>query len=601
MLKQFRLPLLLLFLPAVLFVFFGGCESLKKNKDKDKDPAHDYKIETEDGKPKLIKDCAFVGNYQSILVQGFGLVIGLPGTGGEDANTYHYQKVYEDLNQQGVSGIRSLLARPDTAVVELRGLMRPGIQRGDRFDVEVILPTETSTKSLQGGRLVQTKLVEMAVFEGNKIAEGDTRAIVEGPIMVNDPLATEISNPAGLKKGTILSGAVTRTSRSLSLITKDDARSVFITDRIARAINHRFYMPTGARKGVADAKDHEIIEVEVHPDYANDIPRYVRVLQSIACFENSASPQQAKRIERLKEEVLHPETAQEAAFQLEAIGKAGIEPLRQALRSSNMAVRFHAATSLAYLGDGTTARVLAEIVQREPAFRVYALNALSVMKNDGEAEQYLQELLHAPEGETRYGAFRALKTRNPLDQTIRGEMLGGHGGQFSYHGISSRAVPMVHYTTQKYPEIVLFGTDIFLRQPFALDAGATIYVNGQTQGGVVVSNLANPTGIDERRWVSNRLDEIIRAVVELGGTYPDVVRMLRQADRDGVLSCRLEIDCLPAPNREYRQSGGDSEQEYVEEEKPKTFWERMNPKNIFPSNSDKKTSNDRSDVDATQL
>jgi hypothetical protein len=252
-----------------------------------------------------------------------------------------------------------------------------------------------------------------------------------------------------------------------------------------------------------------------------------------------------------------------------------------------MEVRFHAATSLAYLGDSTSAKELAEIAWKEPAFRVYVLNALSVMKNDLEAEYCLQELLHVPDAETRYGAFRALKARNPLDQTIRGEMLGG---QFGYHGITSKAVPMVHITSQKYPEVVLFGTDTFLRQPFALDAGATIYVNGQTPGSVVVSRFVN-TGVDEKRTVSNRLDEIIRAVVDMGGTYPDVVQMLQQADMTKVLSCPLNIDCLPEPNRSYRRQG-DSESELAQEDeaKPKSFWERLNPKNIFSPNPNEKNS-----------
>ena len=563
----------------VLFLSASGCNTLFPGKKNKETPLDTFKTETEDGRPKLVGDCAFIGNYQSIPVQGFGLVVGLPGTGGEDANTFHHQWVSNELNRQKVTGIRALLARPDTAVVEIRGHMRPGIQERDRFDVQILLPPDTTTKSLRGGILLPTKLVEMASFGGD-LRTSETRANVEGPIMVDDPLATETSNPGGLKKGTILSGAVTRESRALSLIMKEDSKLVFVADRIAKAINHRFHQTAGMRKNVANAENDAVVILNIHPTYVNDVPRYVRVILSIACFETAT--QQLHRVERLKGELLNPETAQHAAFQLEAIGRAGIVPLQQALRSPNVEVRFHAATSLAYLGDGTSAKVLADIARTEPAFRVYALNALSVMKNDLDAEHYLQELLHVPSTETRYGAFRALKNRNPLDQTIRGEMLGG---QFSYHGIPSQAAPMVHHTTQQYPEIVLFGTDIFLKQPFALDAGATIYVNGQMPGSVIITKIA-VMGIDEKREVSNRLDEIIRAVIDMGGTYPDVVQMLRQADRGRVLSCRLEMDCLPEPNRVYRRSGNDLEFiEEAEEEKPKSFWERMNPRNIFSSNS----------------
>jgi hypothetical protein len=314
----------------------------------------------------------------------------------------------------------------------------------------------------------------------------------------------------------------------------------------------------------------------------------------MACSETSA--RQAKRIERLQEELLNPATSQQAAFQLEAIGKLGIPALQQALKSSDREVRFHAATSLACLGDGTSAKILADIVRAEPAFRVYALNALSVMRNDLEAEYYLQELLHEPSEEIRYGTFRALKSRNPSDQTIRGEILGG---QFSYHGINSRATPMVHITAQKYPEIVLFGTDIFLRQPFASDAGPFIFVNAQTPNEVVVSKFVT-AGTDEKRMVSPRLDEIIRAVVDMGGTYPDVVQLLRQAVKVKALSCRLAVDCLPEANREYRRSGGESDFVQMEtEEKPRSFWDRLNPRNIFMPNPGANTSDFKGTVNTS--
>ena len=594
MLKRF--PCLLLtcaFLPALFLLSAGGCNVLQNLNliKKEEDPPLDRFItETEDGKPRLVGDCVAIGTNQTIPVHGFGLVVNLPGTGGEDANTIHYREVHNTLNRDKWTGIRSILARPDTAVVEIIGEMQPGIQRGDRFDVRILLPPDTETRSLRGAVLLETDLREKEIFGRNDIGIGAPRARVAGPVMVDDPMATELNNPSGLKKGTILSGAVTLTSRSLSLIMKE--RSFFGAEQIAKSINDRFTIPTGSRKGVATAETDVHITLDIHPSYANDVDRYVRVVRSIACYETTI--QRHQRIERLKEELLNPETSQHAAFQLEAIGRQGIEALQLGLQSSDTEVQFHAATSLAYLGDGTSAKVLAEIAQLEPAFRVYALNALSVMKNDLEAETYLQELLHLPSAETRYGAFRALKNRNPLDHTIRGEMLGG---QFAYHSITSQAAPMVHITTRKLPEVVLFGSDIFLRQPFALEAGATIIVNGQSPGNVVITRIVS-AGVDERREVSNRLDAIIRGVVELGGTYPDVVQMLRRADAIGVLSCRLEIDRLPEPNRIYRRRGGE---ELVDEEdvKPKSFWERMNPRNIFAPNPGEKSSDYTGTVNAS--
>ncbi|MFH1264652.1 MAG: hypothetical protein ABIK89_02940, partial [Planctomycetota bacterium] len=53
------------------------------------------------------------------------------------------------------------------------------------------------------------------------------------------------------------------------------------------------------------------------------------------------------------------------------------------------------------------------------------------------------------------------------------------------------------------------------------------------------------------------VDEVIRAIVELGGTYPDVVQALQEAKHNGVLSSRFEIDALPEAGRTYQRLAND--------------------------------------------
>ena len=577
-----------LFLPLVLLTVFGlsfsvGCSQLKGRKKDDK-LQDSLAAATNTGKTMLVGDYASIGNNHFVVIQGVGLVRNLPGTGADDVNSVERQMLYDEMVKRGVRDVRGVLADSSTAVVQIYGTLPPGIQAGDTFDVEVMVPNPSEVKSLRGGWLMREPLRVMRGIDGH-IREGNPLAFVEGPIMV-DPLATEKANPAGLKKGVILGGARARESRNLVLTMKTGNESVFLTDRLAKEINHRFFTAAGQKKGVATAKTDVYIDLEIHPSYRHDVPRYIRVIQSIACYENQ--PQQLERIERLKTELMNPGTAQRAAFQLEAIGKPGVEALRGALKSSNPEVRFHAGTSLAYLGDGSAAKILADLAKDEPAFRVYALNALSVLKGDIEAELCLQELLHVSSVETRYGAFRALYLRNPYDRVIRGENLGN---QFSYHGIASQGPPLVHLSNSKRPEVVLFGLDARLEGPMTLDAGPYISVVAQTPDTVTVSKYSTGQGIDERRVVPNKLDTVIRAVVELGGTYPDVVQMVRQADIAKNLNCRVEIDKLPEPNRVFSRS---KTQEEEEEEiklaavvKPKlTTLQRVNPTTWFEKNPD---------------
>ena len=577
--RPFLFPLILV--TVFCLTFSVGCSQLKGRKKEDKLQDQLAAI-VNTGKTMLVGDYANIGNNHFVEIRGVGLVRNLPGTGADDVSSQQRQMMYEEMVKRGVNNPRGVLADPSSAVVEIYGILPPGIQAGDTFDVEVMVPDPSEVRSLRGGWLLSAPLQEMYGIDGY-IRQGSPLAHVEGPIMV-DPLATE-ANPAGLKKGIVLGGAKAKESRNLALTMKSGNESAFLTDRVAKEINRRFFTAVGHKKGMATAKTDVLIVLDVHPSYRHDVPRYIKVIQAIACYENQV--QQLERIERLKAELMNPTKAQQAAFQLEAIGKPGIEALRSALKSRNPEVQFHAGTSLAYLGDASAVKILADLARDEPAFRVYALNALSVLKNDVDAESCLQELLHVSSAETRYGAFRALFLRNPYDRTIRGESLGG---QFSYHGIASKGPPLVHLSNSKRPEVVLFGHDVRLEGPLMLDAGAYISVMASTPGTVVVSKYAAGQGVDERRTVSNKLDAVIRAIVELGGTYPDVVQMLRQADIAKNLSCRLEIDKLPEPNRIYTRPGSledEDETKLAAVVKPKrTTWERMNPMTWFDKNPD---------------
>ncbi len=48
-----------------------------------------------------------------------------------------------------------------------------------------------------------------------------------------------------------------------------------------------------------------------------------------------------------------------------------------------------------------------------------------------------------------------------------------------------------------------------------------------------------------RRQCSLELEEVLRAMADLGGLYPDVVALLQQTDKCDCLSCRVRFDALP--------------------------------------------------------
>jgi hypothetical protein len=167
-------------------------------------------------------------------------------------------------------------------------------------------------------------------------------------------------------------------------------------------------------------------------------------------------------------------------------------------------------------------------------------------------------MLDAESAETRYGAFRALWGMDRNDPLVKGENLHN---KLTLHVLPSASAPMVHVTRSVRPEIVLFGQNQRMQTPFTLEAGKSIIVRGESPDRVVVSRFA--AGESDRQVIaSDRLDEIIRAVIEVGGHYPDVVQLLHAAKLEGRLPGRFEVDAIPQAGRAYnRQHSAEAGQE----------------------------------------
>lgn len=493
---------------------------------------------------RLISQFTHPFGLDYVKVESLSLATGLSGTGGDPPPTPQRAALLDRMQREEVHNPNEVLAHQDTALVLLRGFLPPGVQEGDRFDIEVKVPSRSNTSSLRNGWVLSSRMTELAVL-GNQIRSGHVLAVCEGPILV-DPSSTGEEGDGYAVRGRILGGGLATKSRPLGLIVTHEHRSPRLSQLIASQVNLRFHQYDNGRKiGVATAKTDEYIELEVHDRYHDNIGRFVRVVRGIALKESTGQLQQ--RLERLTAQLNDPLTTARAAIRLEAIGdEQAVEILAEAAKSDDAEVKFYAAEALAYLDKTEAVPTLAEAIRNEPAFRAHALAALSTM-DDVVAYDELRELLSAKSAETRYGAFRALWTMSSGDPLVQGEQLGD---QFSYHVIDVEGPDMVHVTRSFRPEIVLYGGAQRFKLPMVLDAGAEILVNGLNGDEVTISRfiVGEP---DQTRVVSTSVDEVIRAIVELGGTYPDVVQALQQARDDGALPSRLVVDAIPKSGRRY--------------------------------------------------
>jgi hypothetical protein len=442
-------------------------------------------------------------------------------------------------------------------------------------------------------------MMQLIPMDDGQMHSSEKLAEAEGPILIN-PLAKEGKDPLGLCRGRILGGGRSAIDRPLALVIPNGAnQKLTLIKQLVDAINRRFHTNTkGIQLGVAKAIRKEYIELAVHPRYKDNIERYMMIVRAIAPHESPS--EQTERVALLDKRLLDANTAADAARQLEAIGHDGIETLRNALKSRDLEVRFFAAESLAYLDQSEAAEPLSEIARHEPAFRVYALTALSAME-DRTAYEQLESLLEVPSAETRYGAFRALWAMNH-----GGPLVAGNPAvkDFHYVVLNTGGPSMIHTTRSRRPEIVLFGRDQQFAGPVALNAGSKIMVTRVSPSEIAVARFV-VNEPDQKRVVSNQVDEVIRAIVELGGTYPDVVQALEEAKGSGVLPSRLEVDALPEGGIPYER-GGIAEDSDGDRDHPKTAGPAHDPKyrdplpELFSTSDGGKTGDRAGDEDSAE-
>jgi flagellar basal body P-ring protein FlgI len=525
-----------------------GSKKSKANKDKDDDDTGEIDEYDSRAKVPLVGEFTQVVGGQWIQLEGAGLVVDLNGTGEDPPPSEARHAVLEDMKRRGIPNPNKILKMPNVTVVIVTGYVPALVRKGDHFDVEIRLPDGSKVKSLNGGRLMPCYLREHLYVPGVGDKQSHEFAIAEGPILVSSSHKNLADQAGVLRRGRIVAGGTWKwEDRNLDLYLRNDFRNERNTVRIAAAIGRRFfdYDKHGQRIPLAEAKTDTKIVLKVMPKYRDNYPRYLDVVRKIAFRETEVA--RAVRIRALKWDLLEPETCTQAALKLEAIGEQTIPTLKTGLKSNDPQVRFRCAEALAYLGDSSGLEALFEAARDQYAFRIFALAAMACL-DDPEVHVKLRDLMDLDSPETRYGAFRALTTLDKNDPFVRGESLNK---QFQLHTLKTEGPPMLHITNCKKAEIVLFGADQELKTPIFARAGNNIIVSGAPGADRITVCRFEVGHEDQRKTVSTRVQDVIRALTEFDATFPDVNQFLVEADHQQNLPGHLEIDALPRAGRNY--------------------------------------------------
>jgi len=181
-----------------------------------------------------IKDLASVQGVRSNQLVGYGLVVGLPGTG--EQSPFTEQSFRTMLSNFGISLDSALKPKiKNVAAVAVHALLPPFIKPGQTIDVTVSSIGEAA--SLQGGTLIQTFLKGLdgkvyAIAQGSLVVSGFGAEGGDGSkIVVNTPTVGRIANGALVERA-VPSGFMQSDFLTLNLKYPDFSTAQILADTI---------------------------------------------------------------------------------------------------------------------------------------------------------------------------------------------------------------------------------------------------------------------------------------------------------------------------------------------------------------------------------
>ena len=217
----------------------------------------------------------------------------------------------------------------------VRALVPPLHRKGDPLDIEVSLPNaaDSEATSLRGGWLMPCGLFESKALQSGR---GPSRAAnwpaASAPCCSRRPPAATCRDAPSLRRGTIPAGGkFIGGDLSVTLNLRTDYRTVRMAERIADTVGRRFhgFDEYGVQVPMTEAKTDSRIVLDIPEAYEDNPARYLKVIKRIHLKETPL--ERRLRMEALRGDLLDPRACEQAAFELEAIGREAKPILKEAL------------------------------------------------------------------------------------------------------------------------------------------------------------------------------------------------------------------------------------------------------------------------------
>ena len=229
-----------------------------------------------------IKDIADIKGVRQNQLVGYGLVVGLNGTGDSNNAIFTLQSMASMLEKMGVTVKPGDIQVDNVAAVMITAELPPFARTGSRIDV--LVSSIGDAENLQGGNLLFTPL---------KAADGQVYAVAQGPVSTGGFVVGSASG-TGVQKnfptvGRVVNGALIEKEISTDFNQKKvltlalQSPDFTTASRVAQAINIAFY------EQIARTLDAGTIEVKVPEKYWGNTVPMVTMIERLGVTPDTVS------------------------------------------------------------------------------------------------------------------------------------------------------------------------------------------------------------------------------------------------------------------------------------------------------------------------
>jgi len=222
-----------------------------------------------------IKDLADIKGVRNNQLVGYGLVVGLDGTGDDDKTEFTYQSLASMLNKMGIVVDPEDMDVDNVAAVMVTATLPPFAKVGSKIDI--VISSIGNSETLQGGTLLMTPL---------KGPDGAVYAVAQGPISIGGVSFSGASGDKVQKNhptvGSIPGGAIIekeidlelkkRTTLEICLKNPDFTTSLRVKEAIERNI----------LSGISTSIDAGTVSVMIPPGYDNKIVNFISKIENLS-------------------------------------------------------------------------------------------------------------------------------------------------------------------------------------------------------------------------------------------------------------------------------------------------------------------------------